>query len=187
MFNLQANTARYSYTLSIKEPKTEPKIKLKNNYYFNKEAKSDEKLLYTETQIYSLISTVLIMHLLNYYPQDSITSLIYNDNATFSTVNISNFNENLNVYDLKNILDSVFGHGFSFVAKKPLLKFNEFYKRKLIYVKYGTSINLPTTQDFINLYRFLNTQNPSYSSVVKFLVGNTLDHKFPTYNKPENL
>lgn len=173
-YALQANSARYIYTLSPREPQ-HVRVKLINGYFINREPKSDEKLLYTETELFSFIRTVMTMILFQTYPLQPINEIIYTGEVTFSEPIFEP--TNLSFLDCITTLDKLFGNGFTSVAVKPTTKFYAYYKTRLQFVPYGKRILLPSAWDCVALYRFLNTSNPTYSPSTRFIIDNANANK----------
>lgn len=118
--SLQSNGARLIYTLGDKPPTTHNTYCLLNNgYYFMKEARSDEKLRYTESEIRGIVRTVIFMYVFDNGPQESMLELIntgepYTPRRTADEM--TQLNE-LDVDTMVDLLDRLFGVGFSVVAR----------------------------------------------------------------------
>lgn len=195
MFNAQANTARFIYTISLKEPLSidnsiEPTsetnnynqkafAKLKNGLYFTKEARSDEKVRYTETDIFAIIRTILFIYTFECEPENSLIEIInsgtveYNLSANFQQIN------RLNIQIAKDILDNLFGERFTFITRRMVIKcLNEYYKIWQYY-PFIQNIHCPSAQDIVKLARFVNASMATYSSNTLFLLENSTDNRLP--------
>lgn len=174
MVYFQSNTARLIYTLST-TPKTKS-AQLKNGLFLNKEEKSDEKLLFTENNMTNIIQTVMFMFLFKYFPIYSMNEIIFKGDSIYSLIDYNI--PDLSIVEFKNLLDYLFGEGFSYICSRPLLIVYSEYRKKWSLAKYGERIKTPNTSDFVNVFRFINTVNPSYSESVSFIIDNTKDFKY---------
>lgn len=184
MFNIHANSARYIYTLSTNSTNIN-QVKLINGYFFNREPKSDEKLLYTETDIYSFIKTIMTMILFQMFPKQPINEIIYIGEVTFNDAIYEQ--TDLTFKECIETLDLLFGTGFSKIATKPITKFYHYYKTHLQFAIYGKLCEIPSAKDLISLYRFLNTSNPTYSPATCFIINNSNANKIQLQQKIKKL
>lgn len=185
MLNFQSNRARYNYRLS-KTPPVECPVLLKNNYFFSKESTSDDKLILNEQQLYNIIRTIGFIVLFHYFPLNSIYNIVCLGTSTFSPLNYELNIDSFDLYDFKTIFDKLLGDGFSSVAFRCILKFYKEYKCKLIYMKYGEQVKLPTLKNYKELYDFMNIANVTYTPTIKYLINNYNDFKFPLQQKIKN-
>lgn len=179
MYSIQSNSARFIYTLNyIPSTNNDEQCLLKNGCYFSKESRSDEKLRFTETDLYSIIRTILFMHVFNISPEGNIVQIINTGKVTHTigdnvTVNI------LNLDTIVQLLDLLFGKGFSTVIKRVINKCYNEYCLIWKYYPYNTNIKCPSAADYINLARFVNITTCERGDCEKFITTNSTDHKIP--------
>lgn len=162
----QRNTDRYFYILLKKKPERKC-VYLKNGYYIIKIQKTRELNGYSDSDLYKLIKTVLIMGIFKVFPRESIEHIISTGDLTWTDIHLpKNF---IKIQHFSKIVDGFFGKGFSSLISKLIVKFYDFYVKKLSYVSFGQKLNLPTASEVISLFEFMNIDNVSFSPAVKFL------------------
>lgn len=188
--SLQSNGARLIYTLNDRPPTVHNTYcLLKNGYYFMKEARSDEKLRYTESEIRSIVRTVTFMYVFDNGPRESMLELINSGEpytARRSALETNRLNE-LDVNSLAELLDRLFGTGFSVVARHSVTHVYTEYMYDWRYYLYGQSVSMPSTDDFVRVSRFVNVPSCRYSSSTDFINDNVTDHRVPLQNNEKML
>lgn len=188
--SLQSNGARLIYTLGDRPPTTHNTYCLLNNgYYFMKEARSDEKLRYTESEIRSIVRTVTYMYVFDNGPVESILELI-NAGEPYTarrTAELMNRPNELDVNSMIDLLDRLFGNGFSVVARHSVTHVYTEYMYDWRYYLYGQSVPMPSTYDFVRVSRFVNVPSCRYSSATDFINDNVTDRRVPLQNNEKFL
>lgn len=195
MFNVQANTARFIYTISTEAPvktsnaeelKNRNYARLKNGFYFRKASRSDEKVRYTETDIYSIVRTVLFIYAFECEPEDSLLEIINTGSLEYTlSDNFHQVNE-LNIQIAKDILDHVFGKGFALVARRVVHRCLTEYHTIWQYYPFIGKLKLPSAMDIVKMARFMNASMSVYSSTTMFILENATDHRIPLQNNIKN-
>lgn len=191
------------YTLYKEKPpnaNTDNSCKLKNNYYFVKEPKSDDKLVITENFMNSIVRTLLFIHVFGIDIKETIDDLYLKDTLTY-TINgepsklietASGFFVDVNVIptilhytfvDVYNLFDTLFGKGFSNVSLKPIKSVYEMYATKWIFYSY-TSVPLRafSREDILNVHKFYNIQDVALSPMEIFVICDKQDNKLHMQN-----
>lgn len=178
MYKTQSNSARFIYTLSpIKSKRQTENVLLNNGYYFNKEPRSDEKLLYREQDIKNIVTTAMQIILFKISPNESMYDIINTGKMSLNSPELLCIYETIGIHDFVHIIDTLFGEGFCRVASRPILQVYQIYRTQWQYYDVGEQMYVPSANDFIQLYRFMNTANPTYSSVTRFILCNANDAK----------
>lgn len=210
-----SNSTRLIYTLSSTFDSRYNSARLKNYFYLSREPKSDEKLAFTENYMKNLIRTACFMFVFNYYPLNSMSSLIFCDDdgddddvaggeqrrgatsdsngqpkrtrVRFSQLTFDrNINWRLDLF--ARVLDEWFGSGFSQVVYRPLSFIYEEYNVNWKYYPCNSSpIYFPNEFDFIEMYRFCNIGSSTLSPTVVFLLGNGCESKYKLQQYTKNL
>lgn len=197
MFNAQANTARFIYTISTTIPETDDDsavndlekcrehtqfktyAKLNNGFYFKKVARSDEKVRYTETDIHSIVRTVLFMHVFECEPDNSLLDIINSGDVSYKLDPDFRQRNQLTLQDVKELLDQLFGENFAMVVRrvvsKCMLEYNNIWK----YYPFVSNLRLPSAQDIVKLARFVNASMSVFSGTTLFLLENSTDNRIP--------
>ncbi|AUQ43993.1 putative gp61-like protein [Esparto virus] len=166
----------------------QPYCKLKNGFYLTKVARSDEKIRYTETDMYSMVRTVLFIHCYGITPMESLTQIINTGEITFECDDFPNqLRQNLTLGIAVQLLDMLFGDGFSTVVSRMVIKCMQEYNCVWRYYPYNSRITCPSALDFIKLARFINTSTFQYSKSTQFMLNNTCDHRIPLQNTIKRL
>lgn len=200
MYDVQSNKARFIYTISL-TPKTpeilsdcstklsSSSVRLVNGFYFSKVTRSDEKLIYTEHDMTSILRTVLCMHVFRLAPCESLQEIVYSGQVTFPDdgASLTVYTPDLSVQCIVDIVDSLLGKGFCSVVARPLEKVYSEYKHGWRYYAFGRPVALPSAADFIRLYRFVNAPNYRLSAATKFVLFNGDDHKIPLQGRVKRL
>lgn len=200
MINIQANSARFIYTISTDVPPSSTTAntstvvkthhnyaKLHNGFYLKKEARSDEKVRYTESDLHAIVRTVLFIYTFECEPVDSLLEIVnsgqvrYSIPADFRQVN------DLNIKIAKDILDRVFGEGFATVTRRVINKCLLEYHNVWQYYPFSMNLKLPSAQDIVKMARFVNASMSTYSSTTLFLLDNTSDNKIPQQSNIKRL
>lgn len=195
MYDVQSNKARFIYTISLTPKKTDsesgskPPVRLVNGFYFSKVTRSDEKLIYTEHDMTSILRTVLCMHVFRIAPCESIQEIIYSGLVTFPNDGacLTVYEPDLSVELIRDIVDSLLGKGFCSVVARPLTNVYSEYKHAWRYHTFGQPVALPSAVDFIRLYRFINAPNYRLSAATRFVLFNGDDHKIPLQGRVKYL
>ncbi|ATY70245.1 GrBNV gp61-like protein [Tomelloso virus] len=178
MYSIQSNSARFIYTLNYKENQNKSnQCRLKSGLYFSKESRSDEKIRYTETDMYSIMRTILFLYTFRVSPNESLLEIVNTGQVNYhfgSPVVVD-----LDLHGLIGLYDTIFGKNFSNVTSRVLNKcFNE-YATIWQYFPYENSIKCPSASDFINCAKFVNACVAEYAPCEKFITTNGTDHKIP--------
>lgn len=179
MYSVQSNSARFIYTLNyIHNENNTAQCLLKNGFYFSKESRSDEKIRFTETDMYSIVRTILFMHVFNISPNEDIVEII-NTGSVSHTIGDELMVTSMSLSDMVELLDTMLGEGFSSVSKRVINKcFNE-YTICWKYYTCNASIKLPSAADYVNLSKFVNISSCTYGDCERFITTNSTDHKVP--------
>jgi len=161
--------------------------KLKTNYYLSKVPRSDEKIRYTETDMYSMVRTVLFMYCYEMTPQESLNEIINTGEITFDMATLPKQIKLLNMTIITELLDSLFGENFSHVIGRVLIKCLDEYRNFWRFYPYIPKITFPSALDFVKMSRFMNITMFKYSQVTQFMLNNTMDHKIPMQNNVKHL
>lgn len=182
MYSIQSNSARFIYTLHYRENKNNSannvqQCKLRNGLYFSKESRSDEKIRYTETDMYSIIRTALFIQVFDSSPEENIVEIVNSGQVTH--IKTLNTNKPITISSLVDMVDSLFGTGFSFVASRVINKCYNEYVTRWRYYPYISKIKYPSAADYINLAKFVNVSVYEYGDCELFITTNSTDHKIP--------
>lgn len=183
------NGTRLIYTLLVNKPTNNERFALLNNgYYLTRTTRSDEKLRFTESNLCSMIECVLFMSLMNASPENSIGELAMTDNNLKYTAVIPNFvfNDVVSLCGFCDLLDNLFGVGFSLIARRTISKVWRHWLTKYRYIS-CIKINGPSPRDYLVLYKFLNVTSPCLSDTTKFLTFNSYDGKIFLQNAVKRL
>lgn len=156
--------------------------KLNSNYYLLKAPRSDEKIRYTESDMYSIVRTVLFMYCYEMSPNESLNEIINTGEISFDFNQTPNYIKTLNMSIMIQLLDSLFGNNFSYVVGRVLIKCLDEYNHSWRFYPYMSKIILPSARDFVKLARFMNITTFKYSKVTQFILNNSMDHKVPLQN-----
>lgn len=162
----------------IKNQNNTNQCRLKNDCYFSKESRSDEKIRFTETDLSSIVRTVLFMYVFKVSPEESIVEIINTGTVTHTLG--ENFILNVLTLDIVvGLVDSLFGNGFASVVKRVINKCLNEYNITWKYYPCISNIKYPSAADYINLARFVNVSNCKYGESEKFIITNSTDNKIP--------
>lgn len=187
MYDIQSNKARFIYTIS-ETPKNDAHVRLPNGFYFGKVTRSDEKLIYTEQDMTSVVRTVLFMHVFKLAPCESIRDLIYGARVTYPVdSDITVHQPDLTIRRISDIVDSVLGERFCTVVSRPLVAVYSEYKYSWRYHTFGQRVALPSALDFVRLHRFVNAPRCELSAATRFVLCNFDDHKIPLQGRVKRL
>lgn len=174
----QPNSVRLIYTLSRHPPKYRYCL-LKTGFYLAKVPRSDELMRFTETDMFAIVRTMLFVHVFGVTATDPMLDMI-NSGHMRDIANETLFAQTPKPLTVKlacAILDSLFGENFSTIVRRPVRRVMLEYTQIWRYFKVGVTISLPSTSDFIKIYRFGNVISPEYSDATAFVNNNLLDHK----------
>lgn len=199
MINVQANSARFIYTISTEVPPsvnntttTNDKTrnvyaKLHNGFYLKKEARSDEKVRYTENDLFAIVRTVLFIYTFECEPDNSLLEIVNSGQVHYALSDDFRQVNDLNIQIAKDIVDRVFGEGVALVVRRVLNKCLLEYHDIWQYYPFATNLKLPSAQDIVKMARFVNASMSTYSSTTLFLLENTTDNKIPLQSNCKNL
>lgn len=188
MYNVQANSARFIYTISSTKPtinsKTEnvPFCHLKNGYYFTKESRSDEKMRYTETDMENIVRTILFIYVFERSTESSLLEIINSGQVEYDLERPITFKNYLTLSIMSEILDMLLGDGFSFIVRRVLYKCFKEYNSNWSKYPYVDHIYLPSAVDYLKLARFVNAPLSRYTMPTRFILDNTHDFKVKLQN-----
>lgn len=177
MYNIQSNSARFIYTLARTKKqiqKNTPLCLLKNNFYFIKETRSDEKIRFTETDLYAIIRTVLFIQVFQTSPEETLIDIINSGEVAHKGALKAHC---LNLQTFVALVDSLFGIGFAAVASRVITKCYNEYCTNWKYYPYISKVKYPSASDYLNLARFVNVTSSDYGECEKFIIANASDHK----------
>lgn len=183
------NGTRLIYTILIDEPTNNERFALLNNgYYLTRTTRSDEKLRFTEGNLRSMIECIIFMSLLNASPENSIgeLSMTANDIKYIEVIPNFTFNDSTSLCDFCDLLDRLFGVGFSLIARRTISSVWRQWLTKYRYVS-CMKIKGPSPRDYLVLYKFLNVTSPYLSDTTKFLTFNNRDGKIFLQNAVKRL
>lgn len=189
MFNNQANSARFIYTISSTKPSLKnkynrdiPSCHLRNGFYLTKEARSDEKVRYTETDITCIVRTVLFIHVFEISPENSLIEIVNSGQVSYNLEREFRIKNELNMPIIKKLLDLLFGDGFSFIVRRVIAKCFHEYNNVWRNYPYRNAILMPSAMDYLKLARFVNASLSRYTCPTKFILSNMNDHKISLQN-----
>lgn len=183
------NGTRLIYSLLVDEPTNNERFALLHNgYYLTRTTRSDEKLRFTERNLCSMIKCVMFMSLLNASPENSIGELAMTANDIKYTAVIPNFvfNDVVSLCGFCDLLDHLFGVGFSLIARRTISRIWQHWLTKYRYVS-CIKIDGPSPSDYLVLYKFLNVTSPWLSDTAKFITFNSYDGKIFLQNAVKRL
>lgn len=162
-------------------------VRLCNGLYFAKCTKSDEKLVFTEHDMRSVVRTVLFVHVFRRVPHQSVRDIIYGGTVTYLPPSSLTPPPELDIKRVADIVDSVLGERFSTVVARPLTAVYSEYKYVWRYHAYGQPVALPSALDYVRLYRFVNAPDHGLSEATRFILYNGDDHKVPLQGRVKRL
>lgn len=176
-------------TVNVHTPALRPKTKklerewcrLKNGYCLTKEARSDEKVRYTETDMHSIVRTVLFIHVFRLGPNETLLELVNTGEVTYPSVDVQPLELDLNT--ACELLDGLFGVNFSRVVRRVVLSVYHEYQYSWMYYPFYSKLSTPSARDIIKLCRFMNASTSHYSNPTTFVVNNCFDHKDDLQNQ----
>lgn len=183
------NGTRLIYTLLVNEPTNNERFALLHNgYYLTRTTRSDEKLRFTENNIQSMIECIIFMSLLNVSPENSISELSMTANDIKYTGLIPNFtfDDRISLCCFCNLLDRLFGVGFSLIARRTI---SRVWRQWLTKYRYASCMKIkgPSPRDYLVLYKFLNVTSPYLSDTTKLMTFNTDDGRIFLQNAVKRL
>lgn len=181
MYSIQSNSARFIYTLNYipnSNSNDSKQCLLKNGLYFSKESRSDEKIRFTESDLYSIVRTVLFMYVFSVSPHENIVDIINTGEVTHTVGDGLTVNA-LTLDVAVNLVDSLFGKNFASVVKRVINKCLNEYCTTWRYYLSGSNVKYPSAADYINLSKFVNIVVCEYGDCEKFIMTNSTDHHVP--------
>lgn len=183
MYSIQSNSARFIYTLNyLPNENNIIQSKLKTGLYFSKQSRSDEKFRYTETDLHSIVRTVLFMHVFQIAPIENAAEITNSGQVSYNITDAELIlPKNILTIDIiVALLDDLFGENFSAVIKRVINKCFLEYCTVWRYYPYNDAIlKLPSASDYINLRKFVNTTDCEFGKCEQFIMANSTDHKIP--------
>lgn len=183
------NGTRLIYTLLVHEPTNNERFALLHNgYYLTRTTRSDEKLRFTEGNLRSMVECIIFMSLLNTSPENSIGEL----SMTANSIKYSNvipdftFNDGVSLCDFCDLLDRLFGVGFSLIARRTI---SAVWRQWLTKYRYMSCMRIkgPSPMDYLVLFKFLNVTSPNLSDTTKLITFNSYDGKIFLQNAVKRL
>lgn len=174
----QSNNMRLIYTMFRDKPNTLC-CKLHNGFYLAKVSRSDDLLRFTETDMHSIVRSVLFMYAFEVSPRDSMLDMINTGQSMQIKIDDIEITRPklLTARIIRYVLDTLFGKNFTMITRHAVSKVMLEYMREWRYFVVGTPIRVPSANDFIKIYRFANVVSPRYSDVTHFINTNLDDHK----------
>ena len=171
--DVQANSARFTYTLHLNEPTQLSETlycQLKESgLFFSKEVSSFEKTKYSETEVASIVRCILFVFVFKKAPCRHRFELCQNENLDFPSIL-----QGLTITDLVNALDSVMGEGFGRVTKTAVEKIYLEYINCWRYYPCGMDVCVPSEFEFDILIRFVLTTTPHHNDATIFILNHKL-------------
>lgn len=150
-----------------------------NKFWFSKEPRSDEKLRFTETDLYEIIRSVLFMYVFNVQPNESMVEIVNTGEVTYPPCLLENVRE-LNPPVAIKLLDKLFGRNFAVVAKRALGKCLLEYETTWRFAHYNFALlGPPSAFEIRKLVKFVNITSATYSIPTQFINNNTYDNEIP--------
>lgn len=183
MYNTQANTARFIYTISASKPSMKnknnehlPVCHLKNGFYFTKESRSDEKVRYTETDIECVVRTVMFMHVFEVSTENSLIEIITTGQCTYDFEHADLMPKNeLNARVVVELLDTLFGDNFATIVRRVISKCMQEYNMLWRNYPYTTNVKVPCALDYLKLARFVNMSLSCYAEPTLYILDNNIE------------
>jgi hypothetical protein len=147
--------------------------------YLRQEPRSDEKVRFTEPEMYAVARTVLFMHVFRTGPLESaeeifrLGSVSHDDNLVVRT--------DCDYVEIVQLLDAILGVGFSTVCRKVVSRCLREYFTSWRYFPFGRHalLGAPSAADYLTLRFFVNARTTSYAPSMRFLMRNLSDHRTP--------
>lgn len=183
------NGTRLIYTLLTQQPTNNERFALLHNgYYLTRTTRSDEKLRFTECNIRAMVECVLFMSMLNLSPENSLGELAMTDRDVKFTSVTPNFvfDDRVTVCEFCELLDRLFGVGFSLIARRTI---SQVWREWLIHYRYISCLKTrgPSAKNYLLLYKFLNVTSPNLSDTAKLATFNDQDGKIFLQNAVKHL
>lgn len=182
MENRQSNSARLVYTLKDYLPRIDKNsCKLKNGFYFQKVSRKDEIVHYTETDVLCFVRTTMFFHVFQLSSSNSLLEIINSGEANYDGQLQDDITPvHVTLMDSVNILDELFGEGFSCVTSRVIIKWYEEYKKNWQYFPFNrVAIKMPSADDYVKLHKFFNIKSSKHTPAILYLLTNTTDGKVP--------
>lgn len=128
------------------------------------------------------------MILFNLSPKDSIYDLMIEPDVTLSTISSRTFtfDDSTTLCDFCEILDKLFGIGFSLIVRRPISKLWWLWLTQYRYYK-CKAIKTPSAKDYLTLYKFLNVTAVNLSKSAELVMFNAYDGKIFLQNAIKSL
>lgn len=174
--NCQSNNGRFIYTISETEPTSAVFSLLRTGRYFYKTPRSDEKIKFTETDMLIIIQTILCIHLFQLSTNETIEDIIKSGEVSYKpTTTLTP--KVVSITDVRMLLDTVFGEGFSAVTKRVVYKWSHLYHANIKNFPFNQQrVCLPSAHDIIKLNTFMShtfTRDALSPIEMFLLVGST--------------
>lgn len=158
-----------------------------NKFWFAKEARSDEKVRFTETELADMIRTILFMYVFNTQPNESLLDIINTGEVTFPD-GVDTEMQQLTVKIADQLIDTLFGRNFAVIAKRALVKCLTEYETVWRNGPFNyVQIKAPSALDIQRLAQFVNVTSPHYSRPTQFINNNSSDNRIPLQNNYKHL
>lgn len=195
MFNTQANSARFIYTISSIKPSERKEYKehvpvchLRNGFYFTKETRSDEKVRYTELDMESVVRTIMFMYVFEISADECLNEIINSGEVSYTYDDrLVKLKNKINTQILIDLMDSLFGEDFSMITSRVMAKCLHEYNAVWRKLPFRNSVRLPSALDYLKLSRFVNASLSCYTNPTQFILDNKTDHKIKLQNNIKKL
>lgn len=159
-----------------------------NKFWFSKEARSDEKVRFTETDMYTIIRTILFLYVFDIQPDQTMLEIVNTGIVTFPECNASSIRD-LTITITADLVDSLFGENFSIITKRVIVKCFTEYEMFWRYAAFNKTAKVlePSALDLKKLRQFVNVSSPVYSRPTQFINNNSMDNKIPLQNNYKTL
>lgn len=178
--DVNLNTAKQLSTETTTQHRQFGCILDSNRFWFSKEARSDEKVRFTESDMYDIIRTVLFLYVFDTQPDQTMVEIVNIGEVSFPNCHIDNMRE-LTISIAADLLDTLFGRNFATITSRALVKCYTEYEMTWRYATFSrqSQILAPSALDLRKLCMFVNVTSPVYSRPTQFINNNTMDNKIP--------
>lgn len=139
---------------------------LKNsNFCLTKEARSDEKIRFTENEMTSIVRTILFMYVFRTSPKETLLEIINTGEVSHNPLpyNRNAFHE-ITITEIICLFDYLFGDRLSSVVSRPIGAILKEYNDQWRYFPLNrNNIKTPSCQDYQLLAKFVNLSTPTFS------------------------
>lgn len=178
----QHNGTRLNYIMSERRPVSENvtvHCRLRGNgFYFFRATRTDGQLRYSETQMRSLVRTVLFLHVFSASPRESMIELLVDGAHATHVRDRRIVRADIGISDVIRLMDDTFGDGFSSVARNAVIgAYNEYATRWRYHCVGAVDVRTPHALDYAFLNKFANASQTRHSDAVQFVNDNTTDRR----------